>query len=55
MGANDPRGRSQFGPQGHIWQDLRRVPLNFATYILNIQALGRVVSEKKIFNVFPHY
>ena len=32
MEANDPLGRGQHGPQGHDWQDLRRVPLNVATY-----------------------
>ena len=53
MGANDPRGRSQFGTQGHNWQDICRVPLNFATYILNIQALCLVISENKIFSCFP--
>ena len=31
FGANDP-GCSQFGPQGHDWQDLCSVPLNIATY-----------------------
>ena len=25
-------GRSQFGSQGHDWQDLCRVPLSIATY-----------------------
>ena len=40
-------GCSHFGPQGHNLQDLCRVPLK--TYILNIQALGLVVSEKKMF------
>ena len=32
MGANDPRGRGQFGPQGLDWQDFYRGPLNIATY-----------------------
>ena len=38
----------QFGPQG--WQDLyRRIP----TLLENIEAKGLVVSEKKIYFVFP--
>ena len=32
MGANDPLGHGQFGPQGLDWQDLYRGPLNIATY-----------------------
>ena len=32
MGANDPRGVAQFGPQGLDLQDLCRGPLNIATY-----------------------
>ena len=46
-----PLGRGQFGPQGHSWQDLWRGLLNVATQ--NIKALGLMVSEKKIFYVFP--
>ena len=53
---DDPRGRGQFRLKGHDWQDLCRVPLNIATqYTLNIQALGHVVLEKKIFKCFSHY
>ena len=32
MGANDPLGHGQFGPQGHGWQDICRRPPNIATY-----------------------
>ena len=49
-----PPGRGQFRPQGHNWQDLCRVPLNIC-YTLNIQALGLVVLQKKIFKCFSHY
>ena len=42
-------GCRRFGPLGHDWQDLCRVPLNIVTMILNIQASGLVVSVKKIF------
>ena len=38
---------SQFGPKGHEWQDLCRVPL------LNMQASSLVVSEMTIFLCFP--
>ena len=38
-------GCSQFGPQGHDWQDVCRVPLN----ILNKQALGFVVFRVEYF------
>ena len=38
----------------HDWQDLCRVPPNNC-YTLNIQALGLVVLEKKIFKCFSHY
>ena len=44
---------SQFGTHGNDWQDLYSVPLNIAIYVLNIQALDLVVSEKKSFSVFP--
>ena len=40
MGANDHRGRGQFGHQGLDWQDLCRGPLNIATY--------------KIYKLWPH-
>ena len=42
MGANDPRGGAIFDPRGTIH-----------CYIQNMKALGLVVSEKKIFYVFP--
>ena len=32
MGANDPRGRGQFGSQGLDWQDLCRGRLKIGTY-----------------------
>ena len=32
MGANDPPGCDQFGPQELDWQDLCRGALNTATY-----------------------
>ena len=32
MGVHDPQRRGQFGPQGLVWQDLCRGPLNIATY-----------------------
>ena len=32
IGVHDPLGRGQFGPQGLVWQDLCRGPLNIATY-----------------------
>ena len=31
---DDPPGRGQFRPQGHDWQDLRRVPLKIATHLV---------------------
>ena len=43
-------GCSQFGPQGHDWQDVCRVPL----IILNKQALGLVVFRvEDVFLFFP--
>ena len=42
MSANNHPGYSQFGIQGHDWQDLCRI---------HIQVLGFVVSEMKIFHV----
>ena len=47
-------GCSQFGPQGHHWQDLCRVPLKHC-YKLNVQALGMVVSEENIFSCYSYY
>ena len=47
-------GCSQFVSQGHDWQDLCRVSLNIF-YILNIQAVGLVVSEKKIVLCYSYY
>ena len=41
MGDNEPRG-----PVGRIYTDI-------CCYTQNIKALGFVVSEKKIFHVFP--
>ena len=32
MVDNVSPGHGQFGPQGHGWQDLSRVPLHIATY-----------------------
>ena len=47
-----PPGRGPYGPQGHVWQDLSRGPLDIVTH--NMKALGLVVSEKKIFICFSH-
>ena len=47
MGANDPRGRGQFGSQGRSWQNLCRSTNH--CYILYLLALGIMVSKKKIF------
>ena len=53
MGANDPRGVANLDPRGMIgWI---YVGSTKHCYILNIQALGLVVSEKKIFSRFSHY
>ena len=49
-----PGGSSQYGPQGHYWPDLCRLPTKNC-YILNIQALVLVVAERKIFPCFPLY
>ena len=51
MGANDPRGVANLDPRGHGWQDLCRRPQH--RFILNLLALGLIVSEKKIVYVFP--
>ena len=55
MGDDDPRGRGQFRPQGHDWQDLCIKSTAQHCYTLNIQALGLVALEKKIFKCFSYY
>ena len=47
MGANDPRGIANLDHRGTIGSIYVGTPKH--CYILNIQALGLVVSEKKIF------
>ena len=49
-----PPGRAHFWPKGHNLIKLGRDPLGGAT-VLNIKALGHVVSEKKIFSCFRLY
>ena len=44
----------QFERQGHGWHDLCSEPL-CKCYILNIEAVGFMVSEKGFFKVIPHY
>ena len=44
-------GRGHFGSQGHYLNQLGRGLLGDPTY--QISALGLVVSDKKIFHVFP--
>ena len=47
MGANDPPGGGQFGPRGMVGRIY--VGDHLHCYILNLLALGLMVSEKKIF------
>ena len=50
-------GCCKFGPKGHDWQDLCTYMKGTTKhcYILNIQALGLVVSGKKIFLCYSNY
>ena len=48
MRHNDPPGVANLDPMGYDRQDLCRVPPNHC-YILKIQALGLVVSDKRLF------
>ena len=47
-------GRNKFGLQGHVWQDLCRVPLNIGTYQI-YRLLGLMVSKTKIFSCYSYY
>ena len=46
-------GRGHLGPQGHDWQDLRRVPLNVATYYIYIGFRPCGLREEVFFIFFP--
>ena len=52
MGANDPGTEPFLTPRARLAGFIKRTTTNY--YILNIKALGRVVSEKKIFLCFSH-
>ena len=54
MEANDPRGVANLDPRGMIGRIYVEYHLQHC-YILNIQALGLVDLEKKIFKCFCHY
>ena len=55
MGDNDPRGVANFDPMGMVGRIYvgDHLTLLNTKYILNISALSLMVSEKKIFEVFP--
>ena len=53
MGDDDPRDMANLDPRGMIGRTYVEYHLN--CYTLNIQALGLVVLEKKIFKCLSHY
>ena len=53
MGANDPRAWPIWTTGACLAGFMQGTTKQ--CYILNIQALGLVISEKKIFSYFPHY
>ena len=55
MVKNVNQGLAFFWPQGHNLNKLGKGPLGNATCIPNIKALMLVVSDEKIFFMFPLY
>ena len=45
-------GANKRGPQGHNLNNFGRGPLDDVIYLINMKALGLVVSDKKIFESF---
>ena len=52
MDTNDPRGMAKFDPGARLAQFIMGTTKH--CYIQNIEALGLLVSEKKIFVSFSH-